>query len=276
MRDWGVAAALADLPGWVETLLAGITMLGAPLTLLSVATLVYWINPPELKISNPDGARLAVATLVGLALVPATKATLAEPRPPMALWAITTDGYGIPSGHATAAATFGVATALLSTRGRPLQRWTLAAGFFGLIGFTRVALGVHYAGDVVLGTILGAGTAVGVVELTRRRLRPGLVIAVGLATAGAIVTGLEPTNPMTRDATVALGGSLGATIAWLGLDRVGAHFETPDGVTILLGSGAVLVGGGLVVGIGGTGSILLGSAVAGLTVTGVPRIRGIP
>lgn len=276
MRDWGVAAALGDLPGWAHTVLTGVTILGAPLTLLSVATLVYWIGPRELEIGRPDAARLAVATLVGLAVIPAAKATLAEPRPPMRLWAITTDGYGLPSGHVTAAATFSVATALLSERSTPIQRWALAAGFVGVIGFTRVGLGVHYMGDVVIGAILGGVSAFGVVELTRRRVRPGLFIAVGVATVGAIVTGLDPANPMTRDAAVALGGALGATIAWLGLDTVGARFAQPDGAVLLLGGGVALVGGGLVVATGGTAITLLASGFVGLAVTGVPRLSGIP
>lgn len=276
MRDWGVAAALADLPAWAHTVLAGVTMLGAPLTLLSVATLVYWVSPQELEIRHPKGARLAVATLVGLTLIPAAKAALAEPRPPMTLWAVTTDGYGLPSGHVTATATFSVGIALLSDRGESVQRWALAAGFIAVIAFTRVGLGVHYVGDVVLGAILGTVSAFGIVELTRRRVPPGLFIAVGVASAGAVVTGLDPTNPMTRDTAVALGGSLGATIAWLGLDTVGAEFAKPDGATFLLGGGAAFVGGGLVFVIGGTGVAVLGSALAGLAVTGVPRLGGIP
>lgn len=276
MRDWGVAAALADLPAWVHTLLAGVTMLGDPLTLLSVATLVYWLNPRQLEIRQPAAAQLAVVTLVGLALIPAAKATLAEPRPPMTLWATTTDGYGLPSGHATGTATFSVGAALLSDRGESVQRWGFAAGFIALIAFSRVGLGVHYLGDVILGVILGTVCAVGIVETTRRRVPPGLFIAVGVASLGALVTGLEPTNPMTRDAAVALGGSVGASIAWLGLDTVGADFAKPHGLTLLLGAGVALVGGALVVVIGGTGIVLIGSAVAGLAVTGVPRVGGIP
>lgn len=276
MRAWGIAAALESLPDWAHILLAALTILGDPLVVLGVATLVYWFDPFPWEKSRTAGARLAVATLVGLAAIPMAKATFALPRPPVGLHAIAADGYGFPSGHATGAATLAVAAVLLTPRERSRMQWGVAGGYVAVIALTRVGLGVHYAGDVLAGAGLGAVCAVVTVEATRRRVRPGLGIAVAIAVVGAIVTGLDPANPMTTDASLALGGTIGAGLSWTALDGVGADFATPDGATLVGSSLVVLTGVGMAV-LGETVAFaLLGGLLAGVSITAVPRLNGVP
>lgn len=276
MREWGIAVALESLPEWAHLLLAALTILGDPLVVLGVATLVYWFDPFPGEKSRPAGARLAVATLVGLAAIPMAKATIALPRPAVELHAIAADGYGFPSGHATGATTLAVAAVLLTPRDRSRMQWGLAGGYVAVIAMTRVGLGVHYVGDVLAGVGLGALCAVATVEATRRRVRPGLGIAVAIAVVGAIVTGLDPANPMTADASLALGGTIGAGLSWTALDSVGADFATPDVATLLGSSLVVLTGVGMAV-LGETVAFaLLGGLLAGGGITAVPRLNGLP
>lgn len=64
-----------------------------------------------------------------------------------------------PSGHATSAAVVYLLLAWLAPpRWRPLA-WTLAATMIVLNGLSRIMLGVHWASDIVGGTMLGTAFA---------------------------------------------------------------------------------------------------------------------
>lgn len=276
MRDWNLAASLEGLPAVVNLVLAALTALGDPLVVLTVAILLYWVGPRLLDLEAATGARLAVAALIALAAVPGAKAALAMPRPPVELRAIAADGYGVPSGHATAAATLAIALALLTNWGDRRRRWLAAGGFVALVSFTRVALGAHYLGDVLAGAALGTICAGVAVEVTRRRIRPGVLLALAVGVGGVLLGGLEPGAPMTQDIAIALGGTVGAATTWVALDAVGADFTSPS-VAVLVG-GAVLAASGawLALGLGGVPLAIVGGALAGATATAVPRIEAIP
>jgi len=64
--------------------------------------------------------------------------------------------YSFPSGHALVSTVFyGVLAAVLTvrepSRARRIAIWTFAALLAGVIGFTRVYLGVHYPSDILAG-----------------------------------------------------------------------------------------------------------------------------
>ncbi|CUS47856.1 MAG: Membrane-associated phospholipid phosphatase [Idiomarinaceae bacterium HL-53] len=67
---------------------------------------------------------------------------------------IAHDQFSFPSGHTTAAFMF---AALCST---VMPSWTLLVYLWAsAIGLSRVALGVHYPGDIIAGALLGTGLA---------------------------------------------------------------------------------------------------------------------
>jgi undecaprenyl-diphosphatase len=70
-------------------------------------------------------------------------------------------GYSFPSGHAlTSIVAAGVALLLLLPVVHGAWRilvWAVAAGCVLLVGFARVALGVHFVSDVVAGWLIGLG-----------------------------------------------------------------------------------------------------------------------
>ncbi|BFV55704.1 hypothetical protein KCMC57_up08080 [Kitasatospora sp. CMC57] len=98
----------------------------------------------------------------------------ARPRPPEANWAFTASGFAFPSGHAFTSAVCAGLLALAVARAHRHAARAAALGamtFAGVIGLTRVYLGVHWPLDVLGGWLLAAGwLAAGSVVL---RHRPG-------------------------------------------------------------------------------------------------------
>lgn len=93
------------------------------------------------------------------------KALVIRDRPPIPFAVISVDGFSFPSGHAAGIAVGVGITAWLLTRwlitwwnGRVVV-WTVAIGVAGVMGFSRVYLGVHYVSDVLAGWLLGAAWA---------------------------------------------------------------------------------------------------------------------
>ena len=68
---------------------------------------------------------------------------------------MTADGYGFPSGHATAATAVygGVAAVLPAGTGR--LRYAAAGSVVAVVALSRIAIGVHYLVGVVAGVLLG-------------------------------------------------------------------------------------------------------------------------
>ncbi len=97
-----------------------------------------------------------------------------RPRPPMQLWLVAAHGYAFPSGHATeAAAAFGAMAYLLavaaSTWRAQVVAWTAAVLLTGLVGLTRLYLGVHWLSDVAGGWSLGGVWLFATLVLLRQR-----------------------------------------------------------------------------------------------------------
>ncbi len=162
---------------WLTPAFRGIAWLGDMRVLSGVACLAAIIL--VLRHLRIYAVLIVAATAGAATLAIVLKAAVARPRPPLAGQLVAAAGSAFPSGHATqAAACYG---ALAWVVGRQLGRrwkriliWSGATVLVGLVGFSRVYLGVHWPSDVGSGWALGTGwlaVCVGVLLATRGLLQ---------------------------------------------------------------------------------------------------------
>jgi undecaprenyl-diphosphatase len=122
---------------------------------------------------NRTAVMLAITMAGVAALDVALKLAFHRPRP-VAFFGATPSTYSFPSGHALGSLCFyGMLAAILAERARGRVAkfciWISAVFLVGMIGFSRVYLGVHYPSDVIAG-YCAAVVWVGAVGLFERTL----------------------------------------------------------------------------------------------------------
>jgi undecaprenyl-diphosphatase len=153
------ASAMRDLSGLGST---------SVLTVLTVAVTGYlWL------IAQARQALLvAAAATSGTLLVSVFKDFFARLRPDTQLAELAVTGMSFPSGHASMSAiVFLMSAMLLAGHKRGAERGYIlatAALLSLLVGLSRVALGVHWATDVVGGWVFGLAWALLWLQLARR------------------------------------------------------------------------------------------------------------
>lgn len=206
--------------GPAAAVLRTLTDLGDPVVtagVLAVLTIVLLVR------RLPRLAGWVAVTGLGLAVLdPLVKGLVGRARPSLPIEVATAPGQSFPSGHALAS--FALFTILLLValpavpRGR--RRWAVAAVVAAVVavGFTRVALGVHYVSDVLAGWGLSAAWVATTALVFRARMVPDEEGARPLR------EGLEPdAAPALRpapEAQGALGPHPGRTVALLGAGLV--------------------------------------------------------
>ncbi|MFB4315734.1 phosphatase PAP2 family protein [Actinomadura sp. 21ATH] len=163
-----------------------LSFIGSAAFYLPLLVVLYWCVDARL------GARAAVVLSLGSIVNTWLKLLFHDPRPfwtdPSVTGHEPRDSFGMPSGHAqNAAVTWG----FLASRTRRRLLWAGALLLVLGIGVSRVALGVHSAGQVLAGWGIGAAVLVLVLRLEPyvvpwwfRRTLPvqlALSLAVGLA-----------------------------------------------------------------------------------------------
>jgi undecaprenyl-diphosphatase len=153
-----------------------VTTVGAPGYVLLLVLLVAVLLLALRDIAG--AALLAAAPLAADAVETLAKMVTDRPRPPIAerVAHVSAHGFSFPSGHATiAAAGYGALAVVLARR---LHRAAAAAvvvvlgAAAGLVGVSRLYLGVHWLTDVLAGWLIGAATlAVAAYALGRRTSR---------------------------------------------------------------------------------------------------------
>ncbi len=151
LHDW-----VQGSPGVVSALKL-VTDLGSPvwLWLVMIVAVVGLLRVGRTRLA----VFLIVTALAGSLIDTVVKIAVDRPRPVLLDPVATARGKSFPSGH-TMSATVCYGALLLAFLPAVARRWRpwLVGGTAGLvlaIGFTRLALGVHYLSDVVGGLVLG-------------------------------------------------------------------------------------------------------------------------
>jgi undecaprenyl-diphosphatase len=162
-----VALAMRDL-----TALGGV----AVLTLVSLSVLALLV----LRGRRASALFLGLAILGGLALAQVAKAGFSRPRPDLVPHGVEVATASFPSGHSMMATVTYLTLAVMLARAESRPRLRafyvlLAALVAGLVGVSRVYLGVHWPSDVLAGWTLGAAWALAVWLLARSLSRRGRI-----------------------------------------------------------------------------------------------------
>ncbi|WP_024973306.1 signal peptidase II [Ralstonia pickettii] len=181
LYDWGglnvalFQAINAGTPGALGPLAGFFSLIGnywtAPLILLG---LWWWskkeTTPARARAARVQLVRFAAAFLLALLVASVLKLWLDFPRPPAVLGGLVHVigqielRYSLPSGHATYAAL--VVGALWPLVGRWGRNGLLL--YAALVGWSRIAAGMHFPADVLVGWSLGGICTAVAVWLTRR------------------------------------------------------------------------------------------------------------
>ena len=228
--DPGLTDILRDaLPGLGDLFLV-ISQFGSELIFIGALLILYWaVNKKEAILATYV---LVVAILSNYWL----KVIIANDRPPASNWypGADTPNYSTPSGHSQFSATL---YGWFTTR---VKKWWMALTAIvltGLVGVSRIYLGVHYLGDVLLGWGIGIITVVAFVYLenplrvflSRYRQEYLLMGVAIIAFAMLMIASILPEPP--NDNFGAIGGLTVGLALGLALESRFVNFsiEVPQG-----------------------------------------------
>ncbi|WP_170233240.1 phosphatase PAP2 family protein [Sporomusa termitida] len=138
-----------------DTIFRGGTLLGQEVFYLLALPILLWCGDLRL------GVRLSFVVMVSHYINISLKDILAQPRPfafRPELQLFPVDGYSLPSNHAQTGLVFWLGLAKLAPQ---RYLWPLGIVIAGLIGFSRIYLGVHFPSDVLAGWVLGLVLLIG-------------------------------------------------------------------------------------------------------------------
>lgn len=198
VREW-----VGPLAPAFETL----THLGDGAVLIGLAVVLYWFGTAEDR--QTRAFVIAVGT-AALALSVGLKGIFQIPRPMLAFSPEAYPGYTFPSAHALGGAAIYSALAVTMSWGHRYVRYLLAGAVITTVMLSRVVMGVHYLGDVLVGATLGVAlVALGTFLRREGALRPGSMFAIATVIA-LVATGLGSRVFLT----MTLGASFGGLVGW--------------------------------------------------------------
>lgn len=147
---WSARLRIAEQPGWLRTLTAILAHSGDSWLWILGLILAWWWGDTRLKVW---ALRLLGMILATALLVMVIKFNVRRRRPEGEWGSIyrDTDPHSFPSGHAARAALLAVLTICWGPRwfGTLVLLWT------PLVSTARVAMGLHYLSDILVGAALG-------------------------------------------------------------------------------------------------------------------------
>ena len=168
-EGWAYSEAVEHMSPVLTAIVRGITHLGDGEVIFVLCLLLFAIPRSRKTIALPVSVAVIVSWLLNVVL----KQFFARQRPDI-LRLINETSYSFPSGHAMVTSSLYVMLILMVFRfmKEPAVRTWLTVLCIALavaIGFSRVYLGVHYAGDVLGGWLIGSAISLAVYYVWRAR-----------------------------------------------------------------------------------------------------------
>ncbi|KTG10100.1 hypothetical protein AUR64_10920 [Haloprofundus marisrubri] len=207
-----------EFAGWFVP----VTELGGVAFSLAFLCLFYWLTDRD------RAATLTALVLGAAALVLGLKGAFALPRPPIETALVVETGYGFPSGHAVIATVLYGGLAALVDVGRRAVRYATAAALVAVVSLSRVVIGVHYVGDVLVGTALAAAFLWVGLRVTKREPLRAFALAAGLGAVGYALAG------PTVNAVTVFGASVGGALTWYVLEPPARPASRVEAATLVL------------------------------------------
>lgn len=221
-------AALQELlPEYLIYFLMAITRFGDGAVLFAIAILLYWYGAER---DRKERAMILALSVTTLALVSGMKGIFQVPRPLLVVDTTLTfapetyPGWSTPSAHAMGSAAVYGGLAVIMKTGTKKQRYCIFGSLIALIAFSRVVLGLHYVGDVIIGVILGLLLVAIAFRISSRSITPMFGLALFIATFAFSMGSEEFT-------TMSIGASLGGIVVWHFVEDKKAR---PLGASILM------------------------------------------
>lgn len=159
-EGWVYTKSVAYMSPALTSVIKAVTHLGDSAAVMAFCLLLIVIPKTRKTIALPVSAAVVLSALLNILL----KEIFARERPDI-LRLVNETSYSFPSGHAMINASLYTMLILMIFRFVKSRKRRLALAVpCGLaavaIGFSRVYLGVHYAGDILGGWIIGFGVAI--------------------------------------------------------------------------------------------------------------------
>jgi membrane-associated phospholipid phosphatase len=203
---------LQSLGAWLLTPMSFFTFLGTEQFYLFIAPALLWCLDARL------GLRMGIGLAISISVNSILKLIFHSPRPywvsERVLALADETSFGIPSGHAQNAV---VVWGLLAAWIRKTWAWVVAILLMLMIGLSRLYLGVHFLGDVLVGWLVGA-----LILWAILRLEDPVLAWLGHRSVG-------------QQIMAALAASLGLVLLGVLARMALGEWQTPDAWIILAG-----------------------------------------
>jgi undecaprenyl-diphosphatase len=159
-EGWAYSEAAEEISPFMTTFMKAATYIGESYVVLSFCLLLFVIPKSRKSIALPVSAAVIISGILPFVL----KEIFARQRPDI-LRLINETGYSFPSGHAMINAALYTMLVLLvfkfiQNKTRRVILSAFCAALTIVIGISRIYLGVHYAGDVIGGWLIGFAVSV--------------------------------------------------------------------------------------------------------------------
>lgn len=235
MRLEGASARIREAyPAEYTDLMVFITDFGGADYLVVILALLFWLT------RRRQTAILVAYAITGAAFILTMKTLIGWDRPPDDVWVIEyeTDPYGFPSGHAF------ISTLIyggILYRFDLHRHWAAVGGVVALIvlvSLSRVVLGLHYLGDLLVGAALGLALLVALELVVKENRRLAFGVALVSSAIGASIVG-----PSIQTAWILLGFGIGGAAFGHRVEELPPLRSRVEGAVLtVLGLGCIAIG----------------------------------